>query len=86
MTTTAITTFGDARRVILETIGALRDGSIDASRGLAIAANMKALNDNIQVEINVAKMVLATENRAKKFGALVPMGQRLIGDDKGAIE
>lgn len=74
-------TFGDVRRMIIDTIVQLRTGDMDASRGMAIAANMKVLNDSVQVEINAAKMALATENKAHNFGRVVGMGQRLIGND-----
>lgn len=77
-----ICTFGDVRRMIIETIVALRNGDCDVSRGMAIAANMKTLNDNIQVEINAAKMSLLTEGKAHQFGVVVGMGQRMIGNDK----
>jgi hypothetical protein len=76
-----LATFGDARRMILDTIRDLRNGHMDASHGMAIAANMKVLNDNVQVEINAAKMALATEGKAHQFGRVVGMGQRLIGND-----
>lgn len=76
-----IATFGDARRMILDTIVELRRGDMDISRGMAIAANMKVLNDSVQVEINAAKMALATEGRAHQFGRIVGMGQRLLGND-----
>lgn len=76
-----LTTFGDVRRLIIDTIQDLRGGSMDASRGMAIAANMKVLNDNVQVEINAAKLALATEGRAHNFGRVVRMGQKLIGSD-----
>ena len=74
-------TFGDTRRLILDTIAELRSGSMDVGRGMAIAANMKVLNDSVQVEINAAKMALATEGRAHNFGRVVGMGQRLIGNE-----
>jgi len=74
-------TFGDARRIIIDTILQLRSGSMNASTGMAIAANMKVLNDNVQTEINAAKMALATEGKAHNFGRIVGMGQRLIGND-----
>lgn len=75
-----LATFGDVRRMIIDTIADLRNQKIDATRGMAIAANMKVLNDNIQVEINAAKMALATEDKAHSFGRIVGMGQRLIGN------
>lgn len=75
-----LTTFGDVRRMILDTIVALRDDRMDVNRGMAMAANFKVLNDNIQVEINAAKMAYITKGEAHNFGRLVGMGQRLIGN------
>lgn len=80
-----LATFGDVRRMILDTIVALRDDKIDVSRGMAIAANFKVLNDNIQVEINAAKMALATEGKAHNFGRMVGMGQRYIGNSSEQV-
>lgn len=77
--TTTLATFGDVRRFILETVVALRDEKLDVSRGMAIAANLKVLNDNIQAEINAAKLSLQTEGRAHEFGKVVGMGRRAIG-------
>jgi hypothetical protein len=74
-----ISTTGDARRMILDTIMELRRGEMPAATGMAIAANMKVLNDSIQVEINAAKLCLQTEGRAHEFGRVVQMGQTLIG-------
>lgn len=79
MTTQDPRTFGDARRIILDTIVQLREGKMPAATGMAIAANMKVLNDSVQVEINAAKLALATEGRAHSFGRVVTMGQHLIG-------
>ena len=67
--------------MILDTIVELRSGSMDVSRGMAIAANMKVLNDSVQVEINAAKMAMLAKDEAHNFGRLVGMGQRLIGND-----
>ncbi len=80
MDATQLMTFGDVRRMILDTIVALRDDKMDVSRGMAIAANFKVLNDNIQTEINAAKMSMATKDEAHNFGRLVGMGQRYIGN------
>ena len=41
MNANQLTTFGDQRRMILDTIMDLRNGSMDVGRGMAIAANMK---------------------------------------------
>lgn len=78
-------TFGDARRLIIQTIIDLREEKIPVERAMAIAANMKVLNDNIIAEIQSAKMALLTEGRAHSFGQVVGMGRRLIGSD-GSVE
>jgi hypothetical protein len=80
-----LVTFGDVRRMILDTILALRNDEMDVSRGMAIAANFKVLNDNIQTEINAAKMSLATKDQAHSFGRIVGMGQRMIGNDSDQL-
>lgn len=75
-----VETFGDARQLILQTVMQIRDGGLDVSQGMAIAANMKALNDNIQCEINAAKLALLTEGKVHQFGRVVQMGRKLIGN------
>lgn len=80
-----IMTFGDVRRMILQTISDLRTGDIEVNRAMAIAANMKVLNDNVQVEINAAKLSIATEGKAHNFGRVVGMGQKLIGNDQSQV-
>jgi len=72
-------TTGDARAMILQTIMDLRNGSMPTDRGMAIAANMKVLNDSMTAEINAAKMAYSTRNEAHNFGQVVQMGQRAIG-------
>lgn len=77
-----IATFGDVRRTILDTITELRAGQMDVGRGATIFAGVKVLNDNVQVEINAAKMALQTKDEAHSFGRIVGMGQRMIGNDE----
>ena len=81
-----ITTFGDVRRLLLGTIISLRSGEMDISRGMAIAANMKVLNDSIQVEINAAKMSLLASQTGKDFGDVVRLGTRKVIDGVQLIE
>lgn len=78
-----IATFGDARRMILDTIVELRAGTMETGRGMAIAANMKVLNDSIQTEINAAKMVIQAQQAGHNFGRMVGMGQKQIGNSEG---
>ena len=73
-------TFGDVRRMIVQTIADLRNNQIEPNRAMAIAANMKVLNDNIQVEINAAKIAMKGNALGNEFGRVVGMGQRMIGN------
>lgn len=75
-----LATFGDQRRMILDTICELKNGTMDVNRGMAIAANMKVLNESVQTEINVAKMAIAARQAGHEFGRVVGMGQRLLGN------
>jgi hypothetical protein len=75
-----IENFGDARRFILQTMIQLRDNEIPVSTGMAIAANMKVLNDNIQAEINAAKLSLLAQEKGHDFGRIVQMGKKQIGE------
>jgi cellobiose-specific phosphotransferase system component IIA len=74
-----VATTGDARRLVLETMAALKTGSMAPDRGLAIAANMKVLNDSISAEINAAKMAIQAKKEGFEFAHNVQMGKRLIG-------
>jgi hypothetical protein len=38
------------------------------------------LNDSVQVEINAAKLAIATEGKAHNFGQVVGMGQKLLAN------
>ena len=78
---TTVKSFGDVRQLILQTIIGIRDGEISTSQAIAIAANMRELNSNIQCEINATKLSLLADNRAAKFGNVVSMGRRLIGEN-----
>ena len=80
-----LATFGDQRRMILDTIMELRNGSMDVGRGMAIAANMKVLNDSVQVEINAAKTAMAAQQAGHDFGKIAQMGRKLIGNDGSMI-
>lgn len=80
-----VRTFGDVRTLILQTIMSIRDGGLTVSEGMAMAANFKAMNDNIQCEINAAKLALATESKVHNFGQLRQMGTALIGGNSSDV-
>lgn len=81
-----VRTFGDIRRILVQTLVNLQNKEIDVSRAMAIAATVKVLNDNVQVEINAAKLAIATEGKAHSFGRVVGMGRRLIGTDDADVD
>lgn len=83
---TEIRTFGDTRRLILQTIMQIRDGGLDVSQGMAIAANLRELNNNIQCEINAAKLQLVAEERGHDFGKIVAMGRQVINGEPAKLE
>lgn len=72
--------FGDLRREIINDINAVRRGELSIPKATAMGQLYRELNSNIQVEINAAKMALATEGKAHTFGRVVGMGRRLIGN------
>lgn len=76
-----LVTTGDARRAILDTIQQLRNGDMDVNRGLAIAANMKVLNEGIFAEVAAAKMTIEAKKAGHSFGEMIVMGQRKINGD-----
>jgi hypothetical protein len=43
-----MSTFGDQRRMILQTIVRLNNGDIGVNHAMAFAANMKVLNESVQ--------------------------------------
>lgn len=75
-------TFGDIRRMLLDTVLSLRDGNIDVPYAMAIAAVMKEVNNNIQQEINATKLAMVVNNEINDFGKIVRMGTRKINGDE----
>lgn len=75
-------TFAQVRGDIIETIDAIRNRNMSASDGLAVFAGYRELHNSVQVEINAAKMAIATEGKAHSFGKVVKMGQRIINGEE----
>ena len=73
-----VKTSGDSRQLILDAMMALKDGSLDISRGMAIISGLEAINKSIQAELNAAKMSLLAAAAGKDFGDVVRLGQRKI--------
>jgi hypothetical protein len=75
-----LATFGDQRRMILDTIVRLNNGDIGVNHAMAFAANMKVLNESVQTEINWAKAAMAAKAAGHDFGKIVGMGQKRLGN------
>ena len=71
--------------MIIDTIVGLKNGDVETNRGMAIAANFKVLNDNIQAEVNAAKMAIKARECGHDFGRVVGMGQKLIGNSEDQL-
>jgi hypothetical protein len=72
-------TTGDARRMVLQTMADLQSGHMDVDRGMAIAANMRALNDSLIAEVHVVKLQMVLKHEDPSFGQVAPLGQRVLG-------
>lgn len=76
-----VETFGDVRTLIIETVMQIRDGGLEPNQANAMAMQLKLLNDNLQVEINAAKLYIQAEKEGHKIGKLVRLGRRMIDDN-----
>ena len=75
-------TDGDVRQLILETVMGIRDGSLDASQGAAMAANFKALNSTMTNSINAAKLSLLMEGSGRNLLKLCVWVSRILAEDQ----
>jgi len=74
----AVETSGDSRKLILDVMLSLKEGTIEVSRATTIIEGLEAINKSIQVEINAAKMSLLATAAGKDFGDVMRLGQRKI--------
>jgi hypothetical protein len=79
-----IRTSGDVRRILAQTMIDVKDGSLEVSRGLAVASLAKELNNNLQVEVNIAKVRVSVAASGKNMGEVTEMG-RLVIEDAGSV-
>ncbi|MGZ8220027.1 MAG: hypothetical protein ACXWT0_00115 [Methylobacter sp.] len=74
--------FGEIRQLILQSIVDMRNKDITQGEAQTTFMGIKVLNDNINSEINVAKLAIQTQNSAHKFGRVVRLGKQTVGDAK----
>lgn len=75
-----IRTSGDVRRTLAQTMNDIRTGTITVDKANAIASLAKELTASLQVEVNVAKVRIATLDSGKALGELTHLGKMVIED------
>ena len=76
-----MTTSGDIRRLLADTMVQIKNGTLPVERGLAVAALSKEITSSMQAEVNVAKVRVAMLVAGKSMGEITTMGRLVIGDD-----
>ena len=76
---------GDIRRMLAESMYAVKTGSMKASDGLALAAIAKEINGSLQVELNVIKVHMQLRKEGLSHMKIANMGKLEIGDDSPAL-
>ena len=74
-----INDFGAARKFILDSLILIRDGKIPPKTVNTMINGLKVVNENVQVEVNVAKVSLLYAEKGKEFTKIVEMGKTSIG-------
>lgn len=78
-----ITTSGDIRRLLAQTMVEVKNGSLPVDRGLAVSALARELTQSLQTEVNVAKVRVAMLKTGNNIGKLTELG-RMVIDDHGS--
>lgn len=76
-----ITTSGDIRRLIAQTMVDVKNGNLPVERGLCVAALAKEITGSLQAEVNVAKVRVSMLATGKSMGELTNLGKMIISDD-----
>lgn len=80
-----ITTSGDIRRLIAQTMVEVKNGSLSVDRGLAIASLAKEITGSLQAEVNVAKVRVTMLATGRNMGELTNLGKMIISDDAPTV-
>ena len=71
---------GESRALILAAWADMRAGKLSAAEAVANTLMLKAINDSINMELNVHKRSVAYQGTANEFGKVSKMGQtKLLG-------
>ena len=82
-----VTTSGDIRRLLADTMVEIKNGTLPVERGLAVATLSKSITDSMQAEVNVAKVRIAMLAAGKNMGEITTMGRLIIdGGEPTALD
>ncbi len=71
-------TDGSTRKLILDSIQAVKDGTLEVSRATAMAALFKELNGSMQASISAAKVELLMHEKGRSFMKTVALGRQIV--------
>ena len=80
-----ISTTGDVRRLLAQTMSEIRTGDIPVQKAMAIAAVAKEITASMQTEVNIAKVKIALGDNGKALGQITHLGKMLIHDESPAV-
>lgn len=77
-----VSTFGDIRRIIGQSLLALARKEISAADITAMAKGVDAISNSLNAEISLAKTAHELRESGAEIGKIVKLGQTLIGSDE----
>lgn len=78
----AVTTQGDLRRIVANSLLALARKEISATDVEAMARGLDSISNSLNAEIKVAKTAIELREKGAQLGQVVQLGQLVIGNTK----
>ena len=79
-----VSTQGDLRRIVANSLLALVRKEISATDVEALAKGLDSISNSLNAEIKVAKTTIELREKGAKLGSVVHLGQLVIGNDRTA--
>ena len=79
----AVTTQGDLRRIVANSLLALARKEISATDVEAMAKGLDSISNSLNAEVKVARTQIELREKGGELGSVTHLGRLLIGDDKG---
>lgn len=71
-------TDGSTRKLILDAIQGVKDGTLEVSRATAMAALFKELNASMQASISAAKTEMLMQDKGRRFMRSITLGRQVV--------